>query len=149
MAGSQENIISAIGWVCVGGIVLSIIFYSYISEMKITLTNTRVYGKKAFGKRVDLPIDTISAVGTSFLQGVDIGTSAGKIHFKGIKNNIEIHQEISKLLNNRQSSKKETLAMVNNSTSNADELKKYKELLDANVITQDEFEAKKKQLLNL
>ena len=32
---------------------------------------------------------------------------------------------------------------------NADELKKYKELLDSGVITQEEFDAKKKQLLGL
>lgn len=43
---------------------------------------------------------------------------------------------------------------VTNSTSVgtmsvADELKKYKDLLDMNVITQDEFDAKKKQLLGL
>ena len=33
--------------------------------------------------------------------------------------------------------------------SAADELKKFKELLDSGVITQEEFEAKKKQLLGL
>lgn len=33
--------------------------------------------------------------------------------------------------------------------SNADELKKYKDLLDSAVITQEEFEVKKKQLLDL
>ena len=33
--------------------------------------------------------------------------------------------------------------------SNADELKKYKELLDSGIITQEEFDAKKKQLLGL
>lgn len=33
--------------------------------------------------------------------------------------------------------------------SNADELKKYKELLDSGVISQEEFDAKKKQLLGL
>jgi predicted Zn-dependent peptidase len=32
-------------------------------------------------------------------------------------------------------------------TSNADELRKFKELLDENIITAEEFEAKKKQLL--
>lgn len=37
----------------------------------------------------------------------------------------------------------------NNNTSNTEELKKYKELLDNEVITQEEFEAKKKQLLGL
>lgn len=36
-----------------------------------------------------------------------------------------------------------------NSISQADELKKYKELLDNNVITQEEFDKKKKQILNL
>lgn len=35
------------------------------------------------------------------------------------------------------------------STSAADELKKYKELLDMDAITQEEYDAKKKQLLNL
>ena len=33
--------------------------------------------------------------------------------------------------------------------SNADEILKYKKLLDMGIITQDEFEAKKKQLLGL
>jgi len=34
-------------------------------------------------------------------------------------------------------------------TSAADELRKFKELLDMGVITQEEFDAKKKQLLGL
>lgn len=38
---------------------------------------------------------------------------------------------------------------VVNQISQADELKKYKELLDNNVITQEEFDKKKKQILNL
>ena len=33
--------------------------------------------------------------------------------------------------------------------SNADELKKYKELLDSGTITQEEFDAKKRQILKL
>lgn len=43
-------------------------------------------------------------------------------------------------------------AKANNGSSNvsaADELKKFKELLDSGVITQEEFDAKKKQLLGL
>lgn len=41
--------------------------------------------------------------------------------------------------------------VINNiqETSNADELKKYKDLLDSGVITQEEFDEKKKQLLGL
>ena len=39
--------------------------------------------------------------------------------------------------------------VVGNTTSNADELKKYKDLLDSGVITQEEFDEKKKQLLGI
>lgn len=135
----------------VGITTVTALFYLYISKMEIVVTNKRVYGKKAFGTRVDLPIDTISAVGTSFLMGIDIGTSAGKIKFKGISNNNEIHAEISKLLNNRQSNKKfdnQDPVKINN-VSTTEELKQYKELLDSGVITQEEFEKKKKQLLGI
>ncbi len=39
--------------------------------------------------------------------------------------------------------------VITNNVSSADELKKFKELLDIGVITQEEFDAKKKQLLGL
>ena len=39
--------------------------------------------------------------------------------------------------------------VVVNNLSAADEIKKYKELLDLGIITQEEFDQKKKQLLNL
>lgn len=45
-------------------------------------------------------------------------------------------------------SKKNAPVVVNN-LSAADEIKKYKELLDLGIITQEEFDQKKKQLLNL
>lgn len=38
---------------------------------------------------------------------------------------------------------------VSQAPSSADELKKYKDLLDSGVISQEEFDAKKKQLLGL
>jgi len=48
-------------------------------------------------------------------------------------------------------SKESQQTVVNNiqETSNADELKKYKDLLDNGAITQEEFENKKKELLGL
>ena len=64
--------------------------------------------------------------------------------FGCIKNRDEIYEVVSKLLMERQTSK-----MVFNESSPADELKKYKDLLDTGAISQDEFETKKNQLLNL
>lgn len=48
-------------------------------------------------------------------------------------------------------SKESQQTVVNNiqETTNADELKKYKDLLDSGAITQEEFENKKKELLGL
>lgn len=130
-------------------LVVGVIYAIGLSKSDFTVTNTRVYGIASFGKRVDLPLDSISAVGTSFLYGIDVGTSSGRIHFKCIKNYEEIHSELSKLLMERQYTEKQKEIPSNVSTSNADELKKFKELLDSGVITQEEFEAKKKQLLGL
>lgn len=119
----------------------------YSRDTNLVITNKRVYGVTFFGtKRLDLPIDSISAVGTSFLNGVYIGTSSGKILFILIKNNNEIHKEISQLLMNRQNNKNND---SNISMNIPDELKKYKELLDMDAITQDEYDKKKKEILKL
>ena len=44
---------------------------------------------------------------------------------------------------------RESVQVVHKTNSNAEELKMYKELLDSGVISQAEFDAKKKQLLDL
>ena len=144
--GDEQNI--PLEYVGLGLIIIGLFMLFYISSSKIIVTNKRVYGIGTFKRRVDLPLDTISAIGTSFFKGIDIGTSAGRIHFKGIENNEQIHAEISKLINNRQMNKKEQTTIINNS-SNAEEIQKYKDLLDNGTITKEEFEAKKKQLLGL
>lgn len=95
-------------------------------------------------KKVDLPIDTISSIGSGVFRAISVASSSGKISFCAIKNRDEIHKAISDLLISRQN---KPLAGENNKGSNADELKKYKELLDSGVISQEEFETKKNQLL--
>ena len=100
-----------------GMTLIGLLLYTYWSKYELTITDKRVYGKVLFGIRVDLPLDSISSVGTSFLWGVDFGTS--------------------------------TKTSKHISTSNADEIKKFKELLDIGAITQEEFDTKKNQLLNL
>lgn len=130
------------------------VFYLYVNKMQIVVTDKRVYGKTSFGKQVDLPLDSISAVGTSVFKGIAVGTSSGKIKFLGISNRDEVYEEIKKILADRQEKeiKVKSTAPVTNITqeqSSADELKKFKDLLDSGIITQEEFDAKKKQLLGL
>ena len=152
---SGMNAVLIISMVCliIGLIgIVPLIMYFAISKTEINVTDKRVYGKAIFGKRVDLPLDSISAVGTGAMNGIAVATSSGSIRFLAISNNTEIHEEISKLLierQNKSTSKITTTIKQEIPQSNADELKKYKDLLDSGVITQEEFDAKKKQLLGL
>lgn len=137
---------------CVSGgfAIIFLLFLLYVTKMRMTVTDKRVYGCTAFGRRVDLPLDSISAVATSFFKGLAVATSSGKIRFLLLKNRDELHNAISTLLIDRQETEREVNASKQEArSSNADELKKFKELLDSGIISQEEFDAKKKQLLGL
>lgn len=121
---------------------LVLFFYSF--KMELTVTNKRIYGKTVFGRQIDLPLDSISAVSKGIFESINIATSSGKISFMYISNRDDIYKIITKILIDRQNNNK-----ISNFESKADELKKYKELLDSNAITQEEYDKKKKELLNL
>ena len=129
---------------------IAALLYNGWSKIELTVSDKRVYGCAAFGKRVDLPLDAISAVGTSAFNGIAITTASGAIKFSMMDNCDELHRCVSKLLVERQN-KPAAVTTIKQEVpqSNADELKKYKELLDMGIITQEEFDSKKKQLLNL
>ena len=63
-----------------------------------------------------------------------------------LPNRNEIHRIISNLLVERQ---KHSAVPTPSVTSSIDELKKFKDLLDQGIITQEEFDTKKKQILGL
>ena len=118
---------------------------------QITVTDKRVYGIAAHKSRVDMPLDSVSAVATSAFKGLSVATSSGRITFIGIKNRDEIHKVISDLLIERQT---KPIAVVQEANPEAlsdvtAQLKQMKELLDSGILTQEEFDAKKKQLLGL
>ena len=148
---SLHDYVGAFFGIALIGAVLALLFYMMFSKTELIVTDKRVYGKTSFGKRVDLPLDSISAVGTAILKSIAVTTASGAIKFSLIANRDDVHSEISKLLIERQE-KKATAAPVARQeapASNAAELKQYKELLDSGVISQEEFDAKKKQLLGL
>ena len=158
--GSHRSIIDNILWYPIGlvpfllDLAILLLLFSFIlfllSKTSITVTNTRVYGKVFLNKRVDLPLDMISAVSTCALKGIGVATSSGHIHFRLIENNLEIHEAITKLLSERQGqSSKSSVQVQPQNTNNIDQLKSLKELLDSGVISQEEFDAKKKQILGL
>ena len=129
--------------------IASVIIGAWLKSYSLTVTDKRVYGNTSWGKQVDLPVDSVSAVASSWLKGIAVATSSGRIVFNLIKNRDEVRNAISELLIERQTHKNVVSPVSNINLSNAEELKKFKELFDAGVITQEEFDAKKKQLLGL
>lgn len=130
-------------------LVLSVVFFFWMSGCSIVVTDKRVYGVGAFRKRVDLPLDMVSSVGSGIFNRMTVATSSGKISFWFLKNKAEIFQTITHCLLERQNNIQPTTIRQVAVQSSADELKKYKELLDSGVISQEEFDAKKSNLLGL
>lgn len=128
---------------------LAFLIKLWLSSYEMVVTDKRIFGKVAWGKRVDLPLDSISATATlRTFKGVSVSSASGKIRFLLIKNANEMYNEINKLLIERQ--KKEVPSDISSDKADTpDDLIKLKELLDMNVITQEEFDAKKKQILGL
>ena len=131
------------------GIILFLTLGALASLMKFELivTDAKVIGKTLLGKRVDLPISQISVAGMGILKRVSIATSSGSINFYCVTNQNEVFSTISELILKRQEETKTETVRVPESDS--DELKKYKELLDSGIITQEEFDAKKRQILGV
>ena len=87
------------------------------------------------------------------ISNVDFGKNSLKLIGTGIKfkiSNLTNAEDIkSVILEKKTSTQKDAVASVSASVSSADELKKYKDLLDTGVISQEEFDVKKKQILGL
>ena len=127
------------------------LIYAAFHEVSLIVTDKRVTGKTAWGKQVELPRNQLSAIAMGGIKGVAIATSSGKIKFSLIKNREEIFRIISDLLKEKQDSTPAVAAPVPAAphSTDADELAKYKSLLGSGAITQEEYDAKKKQILGL
>lgn len=126
-------------FICIWGI------YECYSKknQRLTVTNLRVHGKIGH-KDINLPLDMISHIDLSGNTLV-ITTASGAIKCACCTNAQAVYSAISELLKERASSK----SSFGGGASVPEELMEYKKLLDNGVITQEEFEAKKKKLLGL
>lgn len=114
-----------------------------IRDCKLTITNQRVYGTTEFGHSVNIPLDKISSVKRFYSKGINFSYADGTANFPYCQNVSDVYAVASELLT------KNSIKNSSDETSNAEEIKKYKELLDCGAITKEEFEKKKKQLLGL
>lgn len=121
-----------------------------LKNQKLIVTENNIRGTygKLLKRNIDLPIDSINSIAVVKKSGIIcISTSSLTIRFESIINAEEISDIINALIRNRQ--KNQGTTTIIQSSSVADELSKYKALLDQGVLSQEEFDAKKSQLLNL
>lgn len=86
------------------------------------------------------------------IKNIDSGKSSLKIVGTGVKykiSNVLNADSITAYIIGKKKELQKNTMTTKDSVSSADELKKYKELLENGVITEEEFEAKKKKLLEL
>ena len=77
-------------------VIIGYIIYKNWSKIEITVSDKRVYGINAVGKRVDLPLDSISAVGTSAFRGIAVTTSSGAIKQLILESTMQTNSRSSK-----------------------------------------------------
>ena len=70
----------------------------------IVVTDKRISGRDAFGRRVDLPLDSVTSVATTsfFTNGISVSTASGKITFLYLARKDRIASKIRRLLIDRQ-----------------------------------------------
>ena len=91
---------------------------------------------------------TFQTAGNNDNRGIWAGRNSQGFGRSQYKDAEKIKEYVEKAIASRASSN-QGQTIINQATSSADELKKFKELLDMGIITQEEFDTKKKQLLGL
>ena len=153
---------------------LSILFislvpiYVAIQRRKRELTELTVTDKELFGfytalipiEKISLrmpieKIDNVTAVNSIFLfftgKRVIVNSTSGSFKIPYVLNADEIIEFISTAIENRHKSNASlsTTNLAQPTEDPAETLKKFADLRDAGIITEEEFEQKKKELLNL
>lgn len=116
----------------------------------IMLDKGMIYGLKL----IDIPLDRINSISHSkglVLGRISITDGAVTRTISNVTNTtISFFVEaVNKEIELYKQAKVTPVTQVINNVSNADELIKYKQLLDMGALTQEEFDAKKKELLGL
>lgn len=142
------------GYILIFGIVAAIvglIVKMNTEKCEITVTNSRIFGKVAHSKAVDIPLNQITGLHTCSFNGISV-TSIGNVsNFHCMENQEGIMKAISYLLANPQSHASASAIKHSDAleVGEAEKLKQLKELLDSGIISQEEFDTKKKQILGL
>ena len=131
--------------IIMGGII-HLSLYASAKNNKLTLTNYKVSGTYR-NMTLDIPIDSITSVSKGWQESVCITCPGNVYNIAFMGNRDAFCTELNNLLNER--TKQTMRGVSNNESSKFEELTRLKQLLDNGIITQEEFDKKKKELLGL
>ena len=150
--------------------------YRKSKDIRLVITDKRILATGGmFGSETTIPMDSISAVSTKFPRTVKITSSSGIIAISFLEDYVDVYDAITKLINSRvrttddsypvqavveKNVQEEAKPNIPEKPSHTPEqapltsetmelLHNYKKLLDEGILTQEEFDAKKKELLGL
>ena len=125
--------------------------YLEVAKCELIITENYIRGKSCWGREVVLPIHMITSY-TKIRRGryLAISTPSGEVRFGYLEQAEWLLSVLAQVIIKRhEKANAPVKAASEPQKSTFDELKKLKELLDCGIITQEEFEAKKKQILGL
>lgn len=126
------------------------ICYAVDAKNVMIIDGDRIVCYKGEKTKKEFLVKDIKSVEVAFLKGLRIRGNGVKYKINLLANGEELRSTIMALVSAKAAEATVVTEIKQEAPiSNADELWKYKELLDSGVITQEEFEAKKKQLLGL
>ena len=130
----------------VGGLIHSVVYFTARNN-EIVLTNYKITGTYRRSLSLNIPIDSVSSVSKGAMGSLCITCAGNKYNISYVSNRELFCSQLNELLNKRTQQALNNASVVNQ--SNYDEIAKLKQLFDDGIITQEDFDAKKKQLLGL
>ena len=131
-----------------GGLIHCIIYFTARNN-EITLTNYKITGTYNRRLSLNIPIDSVSSVSKGGMGSLCITCAGNRYNISYVSNRDVFCSKLNELLNTRTQQALKGIAPIINQQSKYDEIAQLKKLLDNGIITQEEFETKKKQLLGL
>ena len=121
---------------------------------QIYVTNKRIIVHKIEGlfknERIEIPLSSISSINTTVkLINAEIKILASNNKASVEKLPVDIAQELKTLIDSLLHSASSKKEVAENTSDVADQIKKLADLRDAGILTEEEFNAKKQQLLGI
>lgn len=139
--------------------IVAIILYNMMKDCTLTANDKFITGRTLFGKAVTFPLDNVSSVSAKkTFNCIKIVSNGKSKSFLALENYLDLHRAISEKINAPKIQPIVLQAPVIQSTENTQknesgntikELREYKELLEQGIISEEEFAAKKKQILGI